>query len=438
MPLEEAKIPDFLGLNTTRDPSRLEPPIAKGVMLEKLGQVEKRPGYRRVNQRHYNGSVILINDLGRVCDYGKVLIINADFNFGDIGDGGDYFWDSPDIVEHLPNPSPTPSPSPLPPPFPFPPSPVPDPPDDDLYEDEYYPPEAFLQYESEKVFLFQFYSNLSWDPNGLELGFLWDFGDGGFSFDANPSYEYLADGTYTVILTVINTAGKYSQVQETFTLVNGVPTAVASASPLSGDPPLTVSFVGENSTDPDGHDLTYDWDFDDGSAHSTEANPDHTYAAPGTFNPSLTVADKYGGSDTDSHLNVTVSGWATPLVPEQDLGSEVKCVIKHSDGYFYCICANKNLYRRASDGVWSVVGTAPANISNYNPSLFSWSGDIFVACIDGSVRRFNGAGFSLEVQSSYSGSAALISNGLHLFYTASTFAGVVQYGARRIGAGSWI
>ncbi len=43
--------------------------------------------------------------------------------------------------------------------------------------------------------------------------------------------------------------------------------------------PLAVAFRGDASTDPDGDTLAYDWDFGDGTAHATTANPSHTYSA---------------------------------------------------------------------------------------------------------------------------------------------------------------
>ena len=57
---------------------------------------------------------------------------------------------------------------------------------------------------------------------------------------------------------------------------NQPPTAVATATPTTGPAPLTVTFDGTGSTDPDGGDtLTYAWDLDGDGAYddSTAAKP---------------------------------------------------------------------------------------------------------------------------------------------------------------------
>ncbi|MGJ7442620.1 ThuA domain-containing protein [Aquipuribacter sp. MA13-6] len=67
----------------------------------------------------------------------------------------------------------------------------------------------------------------------------------------------------------------------------------------SGPAPLTVAFSGETSSDPEGGDITYAWDFDgDGTVDSTESAPTHTYTADGVYDARLTVTDPEGKTGT--------------------------------------------------------------------------------------------------------------------------------------------
>ncbi|OKL38396.1 PQQ-dependent sugar dehydrogenase [Pontibacter flavimaris] len=83
---------------------------------------------------------------------------------------------------------------------------------------------------------------------------------------------------------------------------NRPPKAVAEADKLYGPSPLTVKFTGSNSTDPEGQDLSYSWDFGDGSAKVMEANPTHTFTVEGvkTYEVTLTVTDPEGLTSTAS------------------------------------------------------------------------------------------------------------------------------------------
>jgi PKD repeat protein len=83
------------------------------------------------------------------------------------------------------------------------------------------------------------------------------------------------------------------------------PTAAASANPTSGVAPLTVAFSSNGSTDADGTITGYNWNFGDGTANSTEANPSHVYTSAGTFTAVLTVTDNDGLTGSNS-VSITV------------------------------------------------------------------------------------------------------------------------------------
>ncbi|MGV8039016.1 MAG: PKD domain-containing protein [Thermoanaerobaculaceae bacterium] len=66
-------------------------------------------------------------------------------------------------------------------------------------------------------------------------------------------------------------------------------TCAAQASPTSGSRPLAVSFTGSAQAVGCAATPTFDWDFGDGTAHSSAASPSHTYSSDGVFTWKLTV-----------------------------------------------------------------------------------------------------------------------------------------------------
>lgn len=72
-----------------------------------------------------------------------------------------------------------------------------------------------------------------------------------------------------------------------------VPIAAFSATPLSGNCPLTVAFTDESYRFP----TSWLWDFGDGSAPSSEHNPSHVYASAGIYDVRL-YATNAVGTDT--------------------------------------------------------------------------------------------------------------------------------------------
>ena len=76
---------------------------------------------------------------------------------------------------------------------------------------------------------------------------------------------------------------------------NRAPTANASQVSCTD---LTCSFDGGSSTDPDADQLTYDWNWGDGTNHGTTATPSHTFTSGGNKTVTLTVSDPLGATGT--------------------------------------------------------------------------------------------------------------------------------------------
>lgn len=82
-------------------------------------------------------------------------------------------------------------------------------------------------------------------------------------------------------------------------LFNRPPVAVIEAEPTSGPAPLTVTFDGSTSYDPDGTITYYLWLFGDYQT-SSETIVTHTYPTAGTFVVTLAVEDAQGVRDQEN------------------------------------------------------------------------------------------------------------------------------------------
>ena len=87
---------------------------------------------------------------------------------------------------------------------------------------------------------------------------------------------------------------------------NRGPRAEIFADATYGFKPLRVNFDGTGSIDPDGDELTYQWDFDgDGGVDSTSSKTSFEYNEAGTHYATLTVKDGKGGkSQTEIRIEV--------------------------------------------------------------------------------------------------------------------------------------
>jgi glucose/arabinose dehydrogenase len=97
-----------------------------------------------------------------------------------------------------------------------------------------------------------------------------------------------------------------------YTAGNQAPRAVVNANRTSGNLPLSVSFDGGQSSDPDpGDTLSYAWDLDGDGEYddATTATADYVYNQAGSYQVGLKVTDNHGVSATDT---VAITAGNTP------------------------------------------------------------------------------------------------------------------------------
>ncbi|GAA1876788.1 PQQ-dependent sugar dehydrogenase [Asanoa iriomotensis] len=94
------------------------------------------------------------------------------------------------------------------------------------------------------------------------------------------------------------------------------PTAAATATPTSGNAPLTVSFDASGSTDPDvGEVLSYQWDFtDNGSWDAAGVTASYTYGSTGVYTARLRVSDLAGLSAETTVQILVGTGAPTAII----------------------------------------------------------------------------------------------------------------------------
>ena len=137
-------------------------------------------------------------------------------------------------------------------------------------------------------------------PNqGTLTAWNWNFGDGATSTGHNPTHLYASAGTFPVsysITSSVNCTATYS------TLVTVNPLPVPSFSVNSVCQGTATSFTN-NSTGG----VSFDWNFGDGSTHSSLQTPSHVYASAGVYTPTLTVTNSFSCQATYTNSTTVYS-----------------------------------------------------------------------------------------------------------------------------------
>ncbi|MDR2855541.1 MAG: PKD domain-containing protein [Methanomicrobiales archaeon] len=130
--------------------------------------------------------------------------------------------------------------------------------------------------------------------HGTIDSYFWDFGNGEFSTQKNPTAVYSTPGSYDVTLTVTDQYGTDSCTKLNVVIAETLQ-VVFVADPPSGLPSLHVSFIDLSTGAP----TLWKWDFGDGHS-SNEPNPVNIYTEPGTYEVTLTIFDAHGKTSRDT------------------------------------------------------------------------------------------------------------------------------------------
>jgi PKD repeat protein len=166
-----------------------------------------------------------------------------------------------------------------------------------------------------------FISNITTGTNPLSVQFVdsstnsptawaWSFGDGGTSGAQNPVHTYTHDGSYTVTLSAVNSAGSTTVSRDAYVTVtssSSAPVAAFKSTDTYGDAPLTIQFIDSSTNSP----TAWAWSFGDGGTSSSQ-NPSHTYTSAGTYTVTMTATNS-GGSSTSTELDMITVDITEPI-----------------------------------------------------------------------------------------------------------------------------
>ncbi|MGA8302202.1 MAG: PKD domain-containing protein [Thermoplasmata archaeon] len=150
----------------------------------------------------------------------------------------------------------------------------------------------------------------------------WSFSGGGTAGGASVTHAFATAGAGYGTVSVEDTTGTVVNESVAVT-INPLPTALATASRLTADVGIPVTFNSAvvGGTAP----YSYEWKFGDGSS-SSNADPDHSFGAPGTYIVHLLVNDSSIGTamstlsvDVDPALVASASAATSSSAPGQSV-----------------------------------------------------------------------------------------------------------------------
>lgn len=133
--------------------------------------------------------------------------------------------------------------------------------------------------------------------NDVVNSFMWNFGDGTFSNNQNPTHGYSTPGLYTITFIASTPFG----CKDTAKLVDYIKVSATPRVRIIGDSvgcqPAQLAFAGALAV-PDTSTLNWAWTFDNGNTFTGQAPPAQLFSNSGNFNIRLVATNVAGCGDT--------------------------------------------------------------------------------------------------------------------------------------------
>ncbi|MGA1872647.1 MAG: PKD domain-containing protein [Thermoplasmatota archaeon] len=177
----------------------------------------------------------------------------------------------------------------------------------------------------------EFSASRSSDPDGDELDYGWDFGDGDTAAGEVVTHSWDEFGRYNITLFVDDSSDMNSSGEIGFTIsINSIPVAMADQG-ISVEVGETFSITANGSYDRDNDTLSYRWDFDgDGLFDSSRFDPSWKFNVEGEYEVLVQVSDGFAFSEAVSTVEVVYPNEA----PRAALANEMvdgEIIVKLSD-----------------------------------------------------------------------------------------------------------
>ncbi len=164
----------------------------------------------------------------------------------------------------------------------------------------------------------------------------------------NPIVQYPSPGTYSVMLTAMNSVGSHTTSKTNYITAGGKPSSIFTYT-SSG---RSVSFAN-NSTNAD----SYSWNFGDGNS-SSAINPTHTFAQDENYTVTLSTSNSCGTSTYSTSVSIAT-------MPEANFSASAT-----SGCSPFQVSFQNQSSSNATSWLWSFPGGSPSSSTDKNPVVW--------------------------------------------------------------------